>query len=63
MTANQELENAYKQIRTYEYEINKLRSISGSGSYVEQVKKIERVLGEKEEMSGKLKKQLGELKK
>lgn len=33
---DQQLQNAYKQIKTYEYEINKLRGTSKEGSYVEQ---------------------------
>lgn len=30
----QELQNAYKQIKTYEYEIKKLRTGSKEGTYV-----------------------------
>ena len=33
-TTNQELSNAYKQIKSYEYEINRIKAISEPGTYV-----------------------------
>ena len=35
-TTNQELSNAYKQIKAYEYQINKIRSLNNEGTFVEQ---------------------------
>ena len=33
-TMNQELTNAYKQIKVYEYEVNKVKCLKDSGTYV-----------------------------